>query len=103
VPDTRNSLSLKLAKELHQYGFKCQIHDPLIDHLKEGCKHIILDEFENMQDLSIMILLVDHDFYRDLGLKLLSKKCKQPSIIMDATNLFIKEGPSLKDSVYWHL
>ena len=30
VPDIRNSLSLKLIKELYLYGLKCCIYDPLV-------------------------------------------------------------------------
>ena len=48
VPDLRNSLSLKLVKELREYGFICHVHDPLTD---EDSHHRPLEKFEEIDAL----------------------------------------------------
>lgn len=91
--DTRNSLSLKLAKELRDYGFKVQQHDPSMSW----------NTLDEMQHLSVLILLVGHDSYRALGLDALLAHCKQPRLFMDIPNLFIDDHAAIKDMHYWSL
>lgn len=101
--DSRNSLSLKLAKEIREYGFNCLIHDPLDFQQHKHPAHASLSSLEDMQDLSAAIILVGHDYYRDLGIQSFINKCKTPNIIMDIPNLFVKENQVLQDVTYWSL
>lgn len=100
--DSRNSLSLKLVKELREYGFKCLVHDPY-DHHLEGHGHVELDAMHAMNDLSVALVLVAHEYYRDLGLQKIVEKCKKPQIVMDIPNLFVKERLAVNGLVYWNL
>lgn len=100
--DARNSLSLKLLKEIREYGFTCLVHDPL-DHSASAHSRTELDKFDAMDQLSVAIILVGHDFYQDAGLKTFLDKCKAPNIVMDIPHLFINERRSFDDMVYWSL
>jgi UDP-N-acetyl-D-galactosamine dehydrogenase len=100
VVDLRNSLTLKLIKELRAYGFNCSAHDPLVHH---EVQNVTLNEFDDLSELSVVIITVGHDFYREVGLKKILSKCKKNPIIMDIPNLFIKDYKQFKDLIYWNL
>ena len=100
--DIRNSLALKLIKELKEYGFNCHVHDPMEHDAKLNLK-LSLESFDKMENLSVAIIVAQHDFYKDLGLNKILNKCLNPKIIMDIPNLFIKEQKQFEDIIYWNL
>ncbi|MDX2345886.1 MAG: nucleotide sugar dehydrogenase [Legionella sp.] len=99
--DIRNSLTLKLIKNLKEIGFNCHVHDPL-DH-SEDKLDFTLDDFDKIKDLSVAIIAVGHDFYRDLGFKKFTTCCKKKAIIMDLPNLFIDKHTPDTHLLYWNL
>lgn len=99
--DARNSLSLKLMKELREEGFQCLAHDPL--EYPPSHSELTLKNFQDINKISVAILLVPHDAYRDLGLQSFVDRCQQPAIFMDIPHLFIDEGRQQKDLIYWAL
>lgn len=101
VVDTRNSLALKLIKELQDFGFNCHVHDPF-DHTHEQKHKISLEKFDKLNDLSVAIIAVGHDFYRN-KLKQILHACKKPAVLMDIPNLFINNHESYKHLIYWNL
>ncbi len=101
VVDVRNSLALKLHKELLCYGFDCRLHDPLLKKLKNH--DIQLSRFEELSDLSVVIIVVGHDYYRQLGLKKILSTGHQKTIVLDIPNLFVAEQQQFKKLVYWNL
>lgn len=101
VVDTRNSLALKLVKELKEYGFNCQIHDPLDYKNAEELPNVQLQHFDELQDLSLAILVVAHDFYRDKLGQILAK-CKN-KILMDIPNMFVDQYQQHNGLIYWNL
>jgi len=104
TPDIRNSLSLKLIKELNAEGFYCQVQDPLADKVILKDKyHINLIDFDQFKEVTAIILVVAHDFYRDAGLKKIMGTMKAPLIIMDIPNLFVSEAVSYEQLHYWSL
>jgi len=100
VLDLRNSLSLKLLKELREYKFNCSVHDPLVHH---DVQQVELKPFDELTDLSVVIIAVGHDFYREVGIKKILSKCHKNPIIMDIPNLFIDDHKHCNDLVYWNL
>lgn len=100
VLDLRNSLALKLVKELKEYGFNCRVHDPLVH---QEVHNVALEQFDDISELSVAIIAVGHDFYRKLGLKKILSKCKENTVIMDIPNLFVDEYKPFKNLIYWHL
>lgn len=103
-PDIRNSLALKLIKELKSSSYNCQIHDPFADKQVVKEKYLFeLKEFAEINELSIAIVVVDHDYYRQIGIeKFLTKFTTQP-IILDIPNLFVNSAHQFKELQYWHL
>lgn len=101
VKDVRNSLILKLLRDLKNYGFNCQVHDPfnppLIDKLGK------LSSFDDLKNLSVVILAVGHNEYLSMGIEEILNKCHRPCIFMDIPSLFIQTGPSIPEVFYWHL
>ena len=101
--DLRHSLALKLMKELTDYGYTYRVHDPM-EYSDLIIQHTVhLEPFEALNDLSIAIILVPHDWYRDLGFKTFLKHCKKRPVIIDLPNLFIQEGKNNPDVIYWNL
>lgn len=101
--DTRNSLALKLVKELYDYGFKCRVHDPMNYNDAVKTHNINLEKFSSLKNLSVVIIVVGHDYYRNLGLKKILTISKNPHVLIDIPNLFGNESKQIKDLVYWNL
>ena len=104
TPDIRNSLSLKLIKELVNVGFKCIVHDPMANKkiVKDKYK-IELKEFDDMKELSAVILTVGHDYYREIGMEKFLDQFLDKKIIMDIPNLFIEQFRDVQQLDYWSL
>lgn len=100
--DLRNSLSLKLVKELKEYGFKVRVHDPLRPLNEIVPTDIKLDRFEDMKGISVAIIAVGHDFYQDKLDEILTR-CTKPNLLMDIPNLFIDALSRPHDLIYWSL
>ncbi len=96
--DTRYSLSLKLQNYLVNEGAIITIHDPYI-------KSQSIDEA--LKDAEVVILAVNHDVFKKLDLKMISKLVKKDCIICDIWNMFridkivypLKEAENLNKSV----
>ena len=99
--DIRNSLALKLVKELREAGLTCLVHDPFPHSKKEVL--FDLDKLCDMQDLSIVILAVGHAEYQKLGLQGLKKFCNSKFILMDIPNLFVSDKKAQSNFIYWNL
>jgi len=103
VNDIRNSLTLKLIKELKPYQFSLYVHDPLnYDYINIEQK-LHLEKFDDLGDLDVLIIANAHDYYRTIGYKKILKKCAKPSIIMDIAHLFVDEPRKDKNIIYWSL
>lgn len=104
TPDIRNSLALKLVKELQESGFDCQINDPLADKKMVQTKYSIeCKPFEDINKISVAVLIVPHDFYRQQGLEKFLTKFSGKKIVIDIPNLFIEQAPLIDDLLYWSL
>ncbi len=101
VLDLRNSLALKLYKELLSYTFTCQLHDPIATNI--NAPDIQLTNIGKLKNLSVIIIAVGHDFYRDLGLAQIIKTGNTNVILMDIPNLFVEQAAELKNLIYWNL
>lgn len=102
VRDARNSLAIKLIKELREYGVNCHVHDPMEFKNTQKLYKINMESFDEIKDLTVAIVVVGHDFYQDKLQQILGK-CKQTKILMDIPNLFIEESKNIKNLIYWNL
>lgn len=104
TPDFRNSLALKMIKEMKKYGFRMRINDPLADPKKIQEKyHINLEDFSNITNLSVAIIVNAHNEYIEEGLGSFTKKFNGIPFIMDIPNMFADEARHNKNLVYWNL
>ena len=55
-----------------------------------------------MSGLSVAILTVGHDYYRDRMQQILCA-CNDPKILLDIPNLYIEEHKKFQDLIYWNL
>ncbi len=101
--DMRNSLALKLIKELQEFGWNCRVHDPRVAEVKNQQDSFALEHFDDIRDLSIVLLLVGHDYYRERGLVKLMDKCNNTKILMDIPHLFSNEHKAMGKLIYWSL
>lgn len=100
VMDCRNSLALKLLKELCEFGFCCEIHDPIVT---EELPCVKLMPFDKLTELSVAIIVVGHEAYRTMGLQTIVSRCKSGGIVMDIPNLFVDDHQQFSDLLYWNL
>ena len=103
VVDTRNSLVLKLIRDLKRNHYDCCIHDPYEHDPINSEFPINLEKFTDISGLSVAIIAVEDEYYRKQGLSEFIAKCKTPAIIMDLGHLFAEEAMTHKDLVYWKL
>lgn len=96
--------AFKLIKEMKEYGFNYIAHDPWANKkvVKEKY-HLDLKEFDEMEDISVAIIIVQHDFYREKGWQQFVNKLKPAGLIMDIPNLFVEEKKDLGNITYWNL
>ena len=68
--DTRNSRVVDVYKELKEFGFHVEVHDPLADaylvHKEYG---IELIHDPNLNDYEVILLAVAHEDFKDLNIK----------------------------------
>ncbi|WP_367608347.1 nucleotide sugar dehydrogenase [Legionella sp. W05-934-2] len=105
IPDVRNSMVLKLTKELNDYQINYVVHDPIVepDLLSERYQ-INPVSYEDLHDLDVAILAVGHRFYVEKGLSDMIKKVKTDGIFMDIPSLFKKkEALNFANYTFWWL
>lgn len=81
--DTRNSPTVALLKILEKNGFKYKIFDPHIE------KYSHLSMYDAAKSADALVLMVEHDLFKKIDFKKLSKTMKS-KIIIDGRNFFIK-------------
>jgi UDP-N-acetyl-D-mannosaminuronic acid dehydrogenase len=79
IDDTRNSLSFKAKKIFLAEGAEVHTHDPYIESKKIE---------EVLVGADIVMMAVNHDYYKELGLEKIKKYVKHDCIICDIWNMF---------------
>ncbi len=104
IPDIRNSLALKLVKELKHAGFNCLLNDPCANNevLKEDYD-LEVKHFDQITDISVALIVVGHDFYKNMGFDKFLEKMGNQKIVMDIPNLFIDSQKNDPNILYWSL
>ena len=74
VPDLRNTRVVDMIREFADYGMEVLAHDPLADQDEAMEEYgLALSSLEEMRDLDLVVLAVNHRAYADLSPKLLAK------------------------------
>lgn len=105
IPDVRNSMVLKLIKELNEYKINYVVHDPIADNeLLEERYSINSVSYESLKELDVVLLAVGHRFYKHKGLADILKKVKSGGILLDIPSIFSqKETSNYEDYTFWRL
>lgn len=104
ISDYRNSLALKLIRDLKQYGFQLVIHDSKVDKAALKNSHgIVLTELEDIRDLDVAVVTVGHKEYIDNGLQAFQNHCSSNALIMDIPHCFSLEAKQQPMLQYWSL
>ena len=111
VPDLRNSKVIEVVGELRDFGLSPLLHDPLADaQTLERTAGLALSPLEEMKDLDLLILAVDHDAYLAEGAAL-ARRLKPGGVLIDVRSALDPAalGPALEqagrsnDITYWSL
>ncbi len=86
VDDTRETPALKLIKILENEGYNVKIHDP---HVK-NFEYPIQSLEESVTDSSCIIVITDHDYFKNINPKDLKPLMKEHAIL-DTRNLISQE------------
>lgn len=104
IPDIRNSLVFKFLKECKGYPFEFEIHDPFFSNkIQKNHMTVPMKNFDNIQNLDLVIIFNKNLFYEKKGLNVFIQKCKPPGLVMDIPNVFINDGQQKELKQYWHL
>jgi UDP-N-acetyl-D-galactosamine dehydrogenase len=100
VTDVRNSLSFTLYEKLTKIGFDVVSYDP-VAWVKEAHTPITQTTWEEMSQQQAIIITVDHDEFRNLGLTKITNKLYENGMLFDIPGMFYKCTLPRKDISYW--
>ncbi len=90
VKEHRNSPTIEIINKLNEYGVDVLLNDPL--YTEEEVKQIINVEFEknfmfSLKNADCVVLLADHNEYKNLELSFFENHVKNKCIIFDTKNI----------------
>lgn len=105
VPDIRNTRVIDIVDELNEYGVETHIVDPVAD--KGDAKHeysIEIEELENIDNVSAVIIAVAHEEYLNIDFEQLKKKyANKEYILIDVKGMCNLEHIKKLGYQYWRL
>jgi len=84
--DIRGTPAERIVSELKSLGFKISIHDPYVNY-SNGTK-IDRDMDSVVTDSDCVVIVTDHNEYRNINIQELAKKMRKPGVIIDGRNIF---------------
>jgi UDP-N-acetyl-D-galactosamine dehydrogenase len=98
VPDIRSSLNKKFVDKLFEIGLLPLLHDPF----PEVKFQIKTTPWEALKDIDICLIMLKHQQYIELGLKVFLECCNKKAVIMDIGQCFTNEACP-EGIQYWSL
>jgi UDP-N-acetyl-D-galactosamine dehydrogenase len=106
-PDIRNTKIMDIIKELHEYGIRPVISDPLANDKDASDEYKInLTDIKEIENMDAVILAVAHNEYKSLSIESLNnlyKKDIQKKILLDLKNLIDHQQAKQAGYLYWSL
>lgn len=103
-PDTRNSRVMDLIAELQSYNTEVLVHDPVVKYAEIQEEYAInLVEWQDIRDVSAIILTVAHQQYIDLDKKELKEKLNFRGLIMDVKSILNPQEFKESGIMLWRL
>ncbi|MGI1678203.1 MAG: nucleotide sugar dehydrogenase [Cellvibrionaceae bacterium] len=103
-PDLRNSKVVDIIKELHTYGVKVLVHDPLAN--KEDAKHeydVDLTDWDDLTNVDSIIIATAHKEYKATPLNTLKQKMNPDGCIFDIKGIIDREEAKQTKLPLWRL
>ncbi|NTF50312.1 nucleotide sugar dehydrogenase [Rhizobium rhizogenes] len=104
VPDLRNSRVPDIIRELHQFGIKPLVHDPMASHGEAeeeyGVRLAALDDFG---ELDAIVLAVPHKSYLVDGAAEILNLLGENGVVVDVKAALEQSNPRLEGHAVWSL
>lgn len=104
VPDLRNTRVVDIVNELNEYKVNVFVNDPMADPAE--AKHyygIDLIELDAIKDMDAVVIAVEHDAYKNLGLGGIADLCEGDSIVVDVKGTYTPADAEKLNIQYWRL
>jgi UDP-N-acetyl-D-glucosamine/UDP-N-acetyl-D-galactosamine dehydrogenase len=103
-PDLRNSKVIDVIHELHSFGVKVHVHDPIADGSE--CRHeygIGLTEWDRLPQAAAIVAAVAHKPYKEMGLPALLGKLQPGGVFADVKSVYDPASIREAGHVLWRL
>lgn len=102
--DLRNTKVVDIIRELHDYGVKVQVSDPVADPEEARREYgLTLTAHTELEPADAIVVAVPHDSYRQLGVGDLLALLKDNPVVIDVKSLFDKETLRAAGIRVWRL
>ena len=103
-PDLRNSKVIDIIRELKDYGVRVQVHDPLADPAEaEKAYGVTLVPLSDLSPASALIVAVDHQFYREMGVAGLTPLLGEQPVLIDVKGIYPRRELEAAGIRVWRL
>jgi len=103
-PDLRNTRVIDMIEELDTYGCQVLVHDPMADPCEARDYYgVTLRNWEELTDLSAVILAVPHDWYRQQPVAALTSCLKKNGSLVDIKSMLDINQIRNTGVRYWRL
>ncbi len=91
--DIRNSKSIVILNKLLSKKYSVDVFDPFLTSFKIGLKkkYNILKKMPFKKKYDLIIIAVDHNFFKSININILKRMCKNNSSIFDIKNIYPEE------------
>ncbi|MDJ1636690.1 nucleotide sugar dehydrogenase [Agrobacterium rhizogenes] len=104
VPDLRNSRVPDIIRELHQFGIKPQVHDPMASHEEAEEEYgVRLAALEDFGELDAIVLAVPHKSYLAEDAAEILKLLGENGVVVDVKAALERDNPRLDGHAVWSL
>lgn len=103
-PDVRNTKVVDIINELKDYNTKVYCCDPVADSADAEHEYgVKFDKFADLPQVSLLILAVAHQEFKQLSLDELLAKVKPGGVILDVKSILPKEEIRNRGYILWRL
>lgn len=104
VPDIRNSKVADIVKELHEFGVRVQVSDPLADSEDVGHEYgLELVPFDSLEPADAVLLAVPHHAFTDLTWNGVAAMLKQGTGVVADVKSVLDAGSCPENISLWRL
>ncbi|NTG42900.1 nucleotide sugar dehydrogenase [Rhizobium rhizogenes] len=104
VPDLRNSRVPDIIRELHQFGIKPQVHDPMASHEEAEEEYgVRLATLEDFGELDAIVLAVPHKSYLADDAAEILNLLGENGVVVDVKAALERDNPRLDGHAVWSL